>query len=165
MPGSQELELERGRRLPCGWGSLLWHPGTGGAKISRSQALGTWSTSPIASGRGTGGAQGPKAPPGDAEVFIPMYGSFRGGNPIPGGSALLFPLYLPTIFAPLEEPQKKQGERFIQWSVVCSVSSLTALFQAEELSSSFSRCAEELHCRTVRARTIAALGSRRTRCF
>lgn len=112
------------------------HPGAGGAKCPEPSS---------ASGRGAAGAQGAEAPPGDAEGFVPVLVSFVAGDPDPRGSCSPFPAHL-------QEPQERQWERFIQLS-------------AEESSSLFSRCTEELHCQTLQARTIAALCSRWTRCF
>lgn len=105
--GAWEQGIGAGERekAPCGWGSLLWHPGAGGGKMSPCQApaLGTWSTSP-ASGCGTGGAQGPKAPPGDAEVFIPVHVSFIARDPNPRGICSSLPPVSP--FPPHLHPQK-----------------------------------------------------------
>lgn len=57
-----------------------------------------------ASGRGTGGAQRPKAPPGDAEVFIPVYVSFIAGDSNPRGICSALPPVSP--FPPHLHPQK-----------------------------------------------------------
>lgn len=71
-----------------------------------------------------------RAPPGNAEVFIPVYGSFTAGNPVPGDLLSSSPcISLPTTFTPSEEPQKKQWERFIQESAVYGVCSLQPCFR------------------------------------
>lgn len=87
-----------------GGGQSFDTQGLEGGKMSGSQALalGTWSTSPT-SGR-TGGAQGPKPPSGDAELFVPAHVSFIAGDPNPRG--ISFPPPPVSPFPPHLHPRK-----------------------------------------------------------
>lgn len=146
-------------KAPSREGSLLWHLGLEGTECPGARLL----------------EHGAHLPPRDV-VLLGLRWECRGvytrvwlihsWKPSPRGSALLFPLYLPShhIYTLRRASEEAVGEVHPR---KCSLWCLlpTALFQAEELSSLFSRCSEEFPCQTLWAGTIAALDSTCTRYF
>lgn len=163
VPGRKELGLERGRRLLVGGGHSFGTQGLEGgkcpsARLWHNSCLGTWYWRGSASKGSSWRCRGLYTC-----VCVIYSWRFKSQGDLLCSSPCIS---LPTTFTPSEESQKRQWERFIQWSAVYSVSFLlTALLQAEESSSLFSRCTEELHCQTLQARPIGALGCGWTRCF